>query len=380
MPSPRALASALIIAAALPQVATAVQPELPIADPPGQAEPVAAATDPSQQAQPRWDQPFTLRQCERVPTALPAGLEETFSTVVTISSPDGVGAGYLASPDGFVFTAAHVVGVGAGVEVSTFGGPRFPAKLVRVDPVHDVALLHVPGNGHPCLVGPPSAPGVGAELYAIGAPLGSDLSHSVTRGIVSGRREWDSHRFIQTDVALNPGNSGGPLMDAQGHVLGIVSWKVAGHGLEGLSFGIPHEAVVDFLGLAWGDTSSDPSDPGSLLEGEPLALPDAFLPVIQRPDGAEPLRLPAKATKASMAGPLFTLAAGGALTAGSALWVDRDPFTTPLEWNVALAGNAVGLGALVGGSVWTVSNLIWNHSLHAGVAPMPNGLALGGAF
>jgi hypothetical protein len=266
--------------------------------------------------------------------------------------------------------------------VATYGGPTFPARLVRSDPEHDVALLYVPGEGYPCLVPPAEPAPLGSELYAIGAPGGEKLSHSVTKGIISGRREWESHRFLQTDVALNPGNSGGPLLDTSGRVLGLVSWKVAGAGVEGLSFGIPHEAVVDFLGLAWGDTSGNPDDPGALIalmEVDPAALPPEYLPVIQRPEGAPRLLPPAKPTRRSMAAPLTTLAVGGVLTAGSWLWVQVDPFTTPVEWRMMQGANTAGYGALAVGGIWFLANVGWNHSIQVGLTPRPNGVALGGS-
>lgn len=372
----------LLLATSFPGVSQAEQAaEAPEEDAPSETA-VAAETD-ATGSESRWDNSFSLMRCERAPQALPAGMDGALSTVVTITTPDGVGAGYIASPDGFVFTAAHVVGDGVGVEVATYGGPSFPAKLVRVDPTHDVAMLHVPGSGHPCLVPPSDLAPLGSEVYAIGAPGGSELSHSVTKGIISGRREWESHRFIQTDVALNAGNSGGPLLDVQGQVLGIVSWKVAGLGVEGLSFGIPHEAVVDFLGLSWGDTSSDPDNPGALIEMmavDQKNLPEAYLPVITRPEGAKPLLPPTKPQKRSMLPPMVTLAAGGALVAGSWAWSSVDPYTKPVEWEVLRGTNAAGFGAMAIGGIWTLSNLAWNRSIHVSASPVPGGLSIGGSF
>jgi S1-C subfamily serine protease len=91
------------------------------------------------------------------------------------------------------------------------------------------------------------APEVGIEVFAIGSPLGSGLEFSVSKGIVSGARRVDDMRFLQTDASVNPGNSGGPLLDLAGEVVAIISWKIAAQGLEGLGFGVPVDAVVERL-------------------------------------------------------------------------------------------------------------------------------------
>lgn len=351
---------------------------------PSEEEATLEPTDSTDEvADARWSQPFTLKSCERPASALPGGMEATLATVVTITTPDGVGAGYIASPDGFVFTAAHVVADSQEVKVATYGGPAFPAEIVRLDSAHDVALLHIPGDGHPCLVPPPAPASLGSEIYAIGAPGGEELSHSVSKGIVSGYREWEEHKFIQTDVSLNAGNSGGPLLDTGGFVLGVVSWKVAGLGVEGLSFGIPHSAAVDFLGIHWGEESSDPADGGDLIEMvavNEIDLPDGYQPIIQRPPDAKPLLPPAKPQRRSMMAPMVTLAAGGVLIAGTWGWSEVDVYTTPTEWTILQGGNALGYGAVAVGGIWTLSNLAWNRSISIQASPIPGGLSVGGSF
>ena len=88
----------------------------------------------------------------------------------------------------------------------------------------------------------------GTDLFAVGHPLGEGLSFSVSRGIVSGFREMDGVRFIQTDASLNPGNSGGPLLDMNGHLVAIVVWKAVGADLEGLGFGVPIQDALSAVG------------------------------------------------------------------------------------------------------------------------------------
>jgi len=123
---------------------------------------------------------------------------------------------------------------------------------VRVDGQQDVALIRLPGRGHPSVgFATAGVPGVGTDVFAVGAPTGEDLAFSVTKGVISGLREWQGKRYIQTDAALNPGNSGGPLLASDGRVVGIVSWKISAPGLEGLAFGVPVQALAERLRISW---------------------------------------------------------------------------------------------------------------------------------
>jgi len=81
--------------------------------------------------------------------------------------------------------------------------------------------------------------------------MGEELAFSVTKGIISGIREWRGRHYLQTDTALNPGNSGGPLLSVDGKIIGIVSWKIAAPGFEGLAFVVPIHALEEKLKLVW---------------------------------------------------------------------------------------------------------------------------------
>ncbi len=169
---------------------------------------------------------------------------------------DGVvGSGFAISPDGLIVTANHVVEDADKVIVTTRAGRKLKARVVRRHPDFDVALLSTGTALAECLpVGTKQAE-VGDELYAIGAPGGEKLAFSVTRGIVSGLRTFEDHSFIQTDAAINPGHSGGPMIGKDGHVMGVVSWKIAMPGFEGLGFGVPVDVLLDKLGLKPGSTT-----------------------------------------------------------------------------------------------------------------------------
>ncbi len=228
----RTLLASLEVASEDPAFLTALVPSAPGAAPPSEPLPIPACKAPSR--------------------TLPADLPRVMEATVVLRRGSSTGAGVLVSPAGHVLTAAHVAGDGAGLEAVLPGGFAVPATLVRSDPGHDVALVTLPGRGTACLPLASDEPSVGASVYAVGAPLGEGPL-SVSRGIVSGVRTDGGARFLQTDTSLNPGNSGGPLLDEHGVVLGIVSFKMVGEAVEGLGFGIPAPAASAALGLVIGE-------------------------------------------------------------------------------------------------------------------------------
>ncbi len=155
--------------------------------------------------------------------------------------PRGVGSGFVISSDGFILSNHHVVEGADDVLVTLADQREFKARVVGSDQRTDVALLKIEASGLPTLpLGDPSKVKVGAWVLAIGSPFG--LENTVTAGIVSakGRETGDYLPFIQTDVAVNPGNSGGPLLNMDGEVIGINSqiYSRTG-GFMGISFAIP---------------------------------------------------------------------------------------------------------------------------------------------
>jgi len=155
----------------------------------------------------------------------------------------GVGSGFIVSPDGTVLTNAHVVDGASNVTVKLTDKREFTAKVIGVDKPSDVAVLKIDANDLPTVkLDPADEVKVGEWVVAIGSPYGFD--NTVTSGIVSAKSRTlpgDSYvPFIQTDVAVNPGNSGGPLFNMRGEVVGINSqiYTLSG-GYQGLSFAIP---------------------------------------------------------------------------------------------------------------------------------------------
>lgn len=193
-----------------------------------------------------------IGSCRTDISSLPSDLEEAMNAVLVIRTGASTGSGVVVSEDGYALTAAHVVSGLSTVQVTLRSGLRLRADVILIDEPQDVALIKLPGTGHNCLrVESQTRPSVGVDLYAIGAPTGESLAYSVTRGIVSGVRELEGFSYIQTDASLNPGNSGGPLLTEGGNVVGIVSWKIAAAGFEGLSFGVPIDALSYRLVLEW---------------------------------------------------------------------------------------------------------------------------------
>lgn len=184
--------------------------------------------------------PMPPRQPDRAPRNRKQGPQQEEEV------PRGVGSGFIISADGFVLTNAHVVDGADDVYVTLTDKREYKAKIIGVDKRTDVAVVKIEGSNLPRLtIGDPNKLRVGEWVIAIGSPFG--LDNTVTAGIISAkaRDTGDYLPLIQTDVAVNPGNSGGPLINMRGEVVGINSqiYSRSG-GYMGISFAVPIDEVM----------------------------------------------------------------------------------------------------------------------------------------
>ena len=169
------------------------------------------------------------------------------------------GSGFVITSDGYIVTNWHVIDEASNIKVTFIDGKSYDAKLVGGDEENDIAVLKIDAAGlTPVVIGSSDALVVGDQVYAIGNPLG-ELTYSMTGGIVSALNRnvtmSDGRRmnYVQTDTAINSGNSGGALFNQYGQVVGIVSAKLSSSGsgssasVEGLGFAIPIDDVKSMI-------------------------------------------------------------------------------------------------------------------------------------
>ncbi|MEI7889852.1 MAG: trypsin-like peptidase domain-containing protein, partial [Actinomycetes bacterium] len=142
-------------------------------------------------------------------------------SVVIVGTKVAFGSGFAFGRPGYFLTNAHVVGDASEVLIKTTDGKTVRATVLKVNRTRDVALLHASALSSLTLLRPPtSPPETGDDAYAIGSPEGQEST--LTQGIVSkAERNFNDQLWIQTDVAINHGNSGGPLLNDKGQVIGI---------------------------------------------------------------------------------------------------------------------------------------------------------------
>ena len=172
----------------------------------------------------------------------PAPLRTNFAaaqpaqTAPTQGNGSGIGGGVVISSDGAILTAFHVVGYAGAIDVIFADGTESPARLVAAEPDNDIAVLQpdrLPETFAPATLGNPGALRIGDQVFAVGNPLG--LAGSLSAGVVSGldrsyrttAADQPLERLIQFDAAVNPGNPGGPLLNRNGEVVGIVVGAVS---------------------------------------------------------------------------------------------------------------------------------------------------------
>lgn len=187
------------------------------------------------------------------------------STVyIEVSSNRGIvasGSGFVYKKDnknGYILTNYHVIENGSEYEITYTDGSSASAELVSGDEYYDIAVLKVSADSikKVATIGDSSKLELGDSVFTVGAPLGKEYIGTITKGIVSGVNRMISvdlksgtylMEVVQTDASINSGNSGGPICNIKGEVIGITSSKLKGSGVEGMGFAIPINSVMDII-------------------------------------------------------------------------------------------------------------------------------------
>lgn len=179
------------------------------------------------------------------------------NAVVAVTTDVSMGSGFVISPDGYIMSNQHVVDGARKITVVMHDGSEHVAELVGQDATNDISLLKIEASDLPCVnIGSSDQLAVGAQVAAIGNPLG-ELTATLTVGYISAKdrvvtTDGTTINMLQTDAAINSGNSGGPLFDMYGNVIGITTAKYSGTStsgatIEGIGFAIPIDDVIGLV-------------------------------------------------------------------------------------------------------------------------------------
>jgi len=239
-------------------------------------------------------------------------VRQALPAVVSVSTPKASGSGFFITSDGVVVTNAHVVQDAASVTVLMPSGRELESTHLYVDDQRDLALIKVPISGNPFLKLSATLPAPGSDVIAIGTPGAHDvtgtlmLPNTVTKGVVSGIREFPEGTtesvpgraglWIQTDATINHGNSGGPLLNSSGEVVGINTLAFAATGTPGLNFALAATELTKMMESRFGvqppSTSATANTAASAVQastatGEITSSATATVSFLSNPPGAD---------------------------------------------------------------------------------------------
>lgn len=219
---------------------------------PARSEALGSYAEAAKRAMPSVVSVYTTKESRRPPRIEDPLFERFFGERLRQQPERSLGSGVIANADGYVLTNNHVVQAAEEIAVALPDGRRLSAQLIGSDPETDLAVLRIDATGLPAVTfGRSESLSVGDIVLAIGNPF--DVGQTVTMGIVSalGRNNLGINRyenFIQTDAAINQGNSGGALIDTRGHLVGINTAIFSGSGGSiGIGFAIPTALITDVL-------------------------------------------------------------------------------------------------------------------------------------
>lgn len=176
--------------------------------------------------------------------AIDFDIEDMYDSVVVIDSGQNIGSGFVMG-ENCVITNAHVISSSDKTYITTYDGSRYKTFVYAINEDMDLALLQLDEASLPILeVGDILKADIGDDVYAIGAP--ENMSYTLTKGILSAKkRVLHGKVYLQTDAPINSGNSGGPLLNDQGQVIGVNTLKLI--NTEGIGLAIPIEDVISYL-------------------------------------------------------------------------------------------------------------------------------------
>ncbi len=170
--------------------------------------------------------------------------ETAYESIFVIYSGNSIGSGFAIGSN-TVVTNAHVIDNSDDIQIYTYEGDSYQARVYLIDNSFDIAILSVENVAlNPMEIGDSDGIDVGDDIYAVGAP--KSMEYTLTKGVVSNKkRQVGAYTYIQIDAAINSGNSGGPLLNDVGQVIGVNSMKVI--DAEGIGLAIPMSSVISFI-------------------------------------------------------------------------------------------------------------------------------------
>ncbi|MEN9538437.1 MAG: hypothetical protein RLZZ126_672 [Pseudomonadota bacterium] len=190
-----------------------------------------------------------IKLVEEPSATVESSFQQLVDSTLTLIDGNRSGSGFFVSSDGYLLTNQHVVGSQKFMKVRLSSGAEFVAELVRSNRTRDVALMKVPAAAAlPALHLKLKPPATGEDAFVIGSPLGKTFAGTLTKGVISGFRQLDGVNYVQSDVRILPGSSGGPLFDAKSRVVGMTVAGL-GAGTAGINLFIPIEEALKALAI-----------------------------------------------------------------------------------------------------------------------------------
>lgn len=217
----------------------------------------------------RSESNVTITEADSLKTSIDKVYDAVFLIEATTRTGKSTGSGFAYKTDdknGYIITNAHVVANATAVTVTNSKGETYDAKILGSDTYADIAILstNVSNVTKIAAIGDSSKIELGDTIFTVGSPLGSEYFGTVTKGIIAGKNRLVGSssimlEAIQIDAAINEGNSGGPLLNINGEVIGVNSMKIASEKIEGMGFAIPINTVMSYADrLERGETIERP--------------------------------------------------------------------------------------------------------------------------